>query len=147
MQTSWFSLPEGWAGALYLLQYYGANRLGLKPGFIGNLAAAMWKKLQKRIAKLPWWMTNPFFITVIVFSVWMVFFDESNMITQYRKHRELSTLLEKRRFYRDQIKETNKAFSELNSNPATQEKFAREHYWMKRDNEDVFVIVDEKTAN
>jgi len=74
----------------------------------------------------------------------MTFFDEYNFITQYRKHRELSALLEKRKFYRDQIKVTNEAFAELTTNPATQEKFAREHYWMKRDNEDVFVIVPEK---
>ena len=46
--------------------------------------------------------------------------------------------------YKDQIKQTDKAYAELTTNPATQEKFAREHYWMKRDNEDVFVIVPEK---
>lgn len=87
-------------------------------------------------------MTNPFFITAIVFATWMIFFDESNLISQYRKHKELSALLEKKKFYTDQIKETNKAYQELTTNPATQEKFAREHYWMKRDNEDVFVIVE-----
>lgn len=74
----------------------------------------------------------------------MTFFDESNLLTQYKKHCELTDLQEKRKFYRDQIKETNKAFAELTTNLATQEKFAREHYWMKRDNEDVFVIVPEK---
>ncbi len=87
-------------------------------------------------------MTNPFFITALVFGIWMIFFDESNLISQYRKHKELSDLLEKKKFYTDQIKETNKAYQELTTNPATQEKFAREHYWMKRDNEDVFVIVE-----
>ncbi|MFM2306963.1 MAG: hypothetical protein RLZZ367_1632 [Bacteroidota bacterium] len=87
-------------------------------------------------------MTNPFFITALVFGTWMIFFDESNLISQYRKHKELSDLLEKKKFYTDQIKETNKAYQELTTNPATQEKFAREHYWMKRDNEDVFVIVE-----
>ena len=106
----------------------------------------MWKNFKKKIAKLPWWITNPFFIATLLFTVWMLFFDESNIFTQYHKHRELCDLLEKRKFYRDQIKVTNKAFSELNTNPATQEKFAREHYWMKRDNEDVFVIV-QKSGN
>ncbi len=86
-------------------------------------------------------MTNPFFITAIAFSVWMIFFDQSNLITQYHKQCELSDLLEKRKFYHNQIKETDKAYAELTTNQATQEKFAREHYWMKRDNEDVFVIV------
>ena len=89
-------------------------------------------------------MTNPFFLVIIAFAVWMTFFDESNLLTQYRKHCELSDLQQKRQYYRGQIKQTDKAFAELTTNPATQEKFAREHYWMKRDNEDVFVIVQEK---
>jgi len=63
---------------------------------------------------------------------------KNNLLIQYRKYSELADLRGKRKFYRDQIKETQRAFSELTTNPATQEKFAREHYWMKRDNEDVF---------
>jgi hypothetical protein len=104
----------------------------------------MWKNLKKKISKLPWWASNPFVVTAVLFSVWMVFFDENSLPVQYRKHSELSSLLEKRKFYTDQIKITDKAYAELTTNPATQEKFAREHYWMKRDNEDVFVIVQEK---
>jgi len=104
----------------------------------------MWKNIQNKIDKLPWWMTNLFFIAILLFGIWMICFDESNLVTQYRKHCELSDLQEKRKFYKDQIKETDKAVAELTTNPATQEKFAREHYWMKRDNEDVFVIVPEK---
>ena len=72
----------------------------------------------------------------------MFFFDDSNMIIQYRNHCEFADLLQKKKFYQDQIKQTDKAYAELTTNPATQEKFAREHYWMKRDNEDVFVIVE-----
>ena len=74
----------------------------------------------------------------------MLFIDDNNLINQYHKHRELNALLGKKSFYMQQIRETNKEFAELNTNPVTQEKFAREHYWMKRDNEDVFVIVPEK---
>lgn len=104
----------------------------------------MWKKLQKKISKLPWWATNPFCIAGSLFLVWMLFIDDNNLINQYKKHSELSALLEKKDFYVQQIKVTDKEFFELTTNPATQEKFAREHYWMKRDNEDVFVIVAEK---
>lgn len=104
----------------------------------------MWKKLQKKITKLPWWVTNPFCISVVFFLVWIFFIDNNNLLNQYRKHRELSELLEKKNFYVQQIKKTDQDLFELKNNPATQEKFAREHYWMKRDNEDVFVIVHEK---
>ncbi len=74
----------------------------------------------------------------------MLFLDENNLINQYRKHRELAALLEKRNYYTEQIKETDREFYQLTTNRYTQEKFAREHYYMKRDNEDVFVIVEEK---
>jgi cell division protein DivIC len=104
----------------------------------------MWKKLQKKISKLPWWSTNPFCLATAAFLVWMLFIDDNNLINQYRKHSELSALLEKKDFFVQQIKKTDKEYFELTTNPATQEKFAREHYWMKRDNEDVFVIVPAK---
>ena len=104
----------------------------------------MWKKLQKKIAKLPWWATNPFCIAGVLFIIWMFAIDDNNVFNQYKRHSELSALLEKKDFYVQQIKKTDKQYFELTTNPATQEKFAREHYWMKRDNEDVFVIVKEK---
>ena len=104
----------------------------------------MWKNIEKKIAKLPVAVRNPFLPAFLLFAVWMIFFDENNVLTQYRKYSELSDLKEKKSFYVEQIAETNKEFAELTTNPATQEKFAREHFRMKRDNEDVFVIVKEK---
>jgi len=101
----------------------------------------MWKALKKRIRKLPPYVRNIYFVLGCSFLVWMLFLDDNNLINQYRKHRELSALLEKKAFYQQQISKTQKEYYELTTNPETQEKFAREHYWMKRDNEDVFVIV------
>jgi hypothetical protein len=101
---------------------------------------AMWRKLRKRFSNVPPYLKNIYFITGVLFVFWMLFLDENNMMTQYRRHRELSALLVKRNFYAGQISQTDQQYHELTSNPATQEKFAREHYWMKRDNEDVFVI-------
>lgn len=106
-----------------------------------NFEILMWNKFQKRIASLPAWLKNIYFICGVAFVVWMVAVDDNNVINQYRKHVELTALLDKKKFYLKQITETQKQLSELTSNPATQEKFAREHYWMKRGNEDVYVIV------
>lgn len=104
----------------------------------------MWKNFQKRIRFIPPFFRSVYFVAAILFAVWMCFFDENNFINQYRRHAELSSLLEKREYYVEQIAKTDKEYKELTTNPQTQEKFAREHYWMKRDNEDVFVIVEEK---
>ena len=77
----------------------------------------------------------------------MFFLDENNFINQYRKHAELKSLVQKKNFYKEQIEQTNQSIAELNGNSSAQEKFAREHYFMKKDSEDVFVIVEEKPKN
>lgn len=109
-----------------------------------KFAFVMWKNFQKRIRFIPPFFRSVYFVAGVFFTVWMCFFDENNFITQYRRHAELSDLLEKKDYYVEQIAKTDKEYKELTTNPETQEKFAREHYWMKRDNEDVFVIVEEQ---
>lgn len=107
----------------------------------------MWKATKKNFKSIPALFKNPYFITAILFVVWMIFFDEANVVNQYRLHTQLNNLREKKLFFVQQIAATDKAFLELTSNPQSQEKFAREHYWMKKDNEDVFVIVANQSKN
>ncbi len=107
----------------------------------------MWKATKKNFKNIPALFKDPYFIAATLFAAWMIFFDEDNVMNQYRLHAQLRDLHEKKSFYLQQIATTNKAYSELTSNPQSQEKFAREHYWMKKDNEDVFVIVDNQSKN
>jgi hypothetical protein len=107
----------------------------------------MWQKLQLSIKKLPPLFRNIYFLCGMVFVLWMLFGDDNNMMVQFHRHRELSSLLDKRNFYVQQIELTTRQQAELTTNPATEEKFAREHYWMKRDNEDVYVIVNKDKSN
>jgi cell division protein FtsB len=102
------------------------------------------KKLQIFWEKLPTWMKNPYLVTLILFAFWMLFADENSMISQFRRWSELSELKKKKQYYEQQIKITTTAYNELTANTESQEKFAREHYWMKRDNEDVFFIVQKE---
>ena len=104
----------------------------------------MWMQVKKRVKRLPAIIRNPYFIVGTLFLSWMLFLDENNLINQYRKYSELKSLEEKKRYYAEQTQQTEKELGELTSSKLTQEKFAREHYWMKRDSEDVYVIV--KTA-
>lgn len=99
------------------------------------------KAIQKKWEQVPGWVKSPYLITMLLFSSWMLFLDENNMVNQYRKWKQLYDLREKRDFYAENIATTQQELNELKYNTATQEKFAREHYYMKKDNEDVFVIV------
>jgi cell division protein FtsB len=90
---------------------------------------------------------NKFFWVTAAFLVWMLFFDKNDLLSQYQYHQEVSKLKTERDFYTKQTAQVTKDLSELTSNPAQLEKFAREKYLMKKDNEDVFVIVKDKPSN
>ena len=87
---------------------------------------------------------NKFFIVTVAFIVWMLFFDKNDLISQYEYHQQVNSLKQERDFYQTETDKVNKDLDELTSNPQKLEKFAREKYLMKKDNEDVFVIVKEK---
>jgi cell division protein DivIC len=101
------------------------------------------KEVRKKFKQLHPAIRNPYLIALFLFFAWMIFMDENNLLNQYRKYSQLKELREKRAYYIEQIKTTNQQYAELTTNPESQEKFAREKYRMKRDNEDVFVIVKE----
>lgn len=86
---------------------------------------------------------NKYFLSVAAFIVWMLFFDKNDMISQYEFRSEVNKLQEDKDFYVKEISQVKNDLNELNTNLNTAEKFAREKYFMKKDNEDVFVIIKE----
>ena len=86
------------------------------------------------------WLKNKFSLTLLVFAVWLVFFDHNDLFVQMERTSELKQLEKGRDYYTEQIQEMKKELSELDNDPASLEKAAREKYMMKKDNEDVFII-------
>ncbi|AMQ00411.1 Septum formation initiator [Pedobacter cryoconitis] len=84
---------------------------------------------------------NKYFLSTAAFAVWMLFFDKNDMLSQYEYRAEVHKLQEEKDFYEKQTAQVKKDLNELNTNLNTAEKFAREKYFMKKDNEDVFVII------
>lgn len=93
---------------------------------------------------IPTYIKNKYFLSGSIFLVWVLFFDQNNLITQFSYKQELNKLLDDKQYYIQEIKSTIDNLNELMSNPKTLEKFARENYLMKMDNEDIFVIVEKK---
>jgi len=92
------------------------------------------------LSHIPSWLKNKFLLAGAAFVFWIVFFDENDLILQSRRKAELKELKASKAYYIEQIEKERKALEELKSNPAAIEKFAREQYMMKRDNEDLFII-------
>lgn len=97
-----------------------------------------------RSGNIPWYMKNKFMIASALFLVWLTFFDRNNFIDQYKLHTQLNDLRSKKEYYAVQINIVKQEKQELFTNMASLEKFAREHYMMKKANEDLFVIVSDK---
>ena len=86
-------------------------------------------------------LKNKYVFTTIIFIVWMLFFDRNDIISQIGMRNKLSQMKQDKLYYTTEIDKNKMAMQELMTNPETLEKFAREKYLMKKDDEDVFVIV------
>jgi len=87
---------------------------------------------------------NKFVLTFLFFSVWIIFFDQNNLIDRFSDVKKLNQLEKEKEYYKKQIKEDQQRILELTSDKDDLEKFAREKYLMKKDNEDIFVVIQEK---
>jgi len=93
------------------------------------------------IKQIPAPLRNKYFILLAVFITWMIFFDKHDFLTQWRLQQTLNKMEEDRTYYDEKIQET---WQDKQDNENDPEKYAREHYYLQKDNEDVFIIVDEK---
>lgn len=98
-------------------------------------------KVVKKILSV---LKNKYLLTTVGLTVWILFFDKNDLFTQLEFRKEVKVLQEDRNYYANEIKSITSDLRELSSNPKTLEKFAREKYYMKRDNEDIFVLVPKK---
>lgn len=87
-------------------------------------------------------LINKFFLTTVAFVVWMVFFDSNNLITRNRLQEKLDVLNLEKQFYLREIRKDSILTHQLMTDSTQLEKFARERYLMKKEREDVFLVID-----
>jgi cell division protein DivIC len=93
----------------------------------------------KKVASI---LTNKYLVASVFFIVWMLFFDQRDYFQLRDRQAELNKLEAKKHYYVQEIEKTKKELQDLQNNPAALEKFAREHYLMKKDGEDIYIIED-----
>jgi len=89
------------------------------------------------------YILNKYFVTGLAFLVWMLFFDQESFIDQIKLSRTLKNLEHQKDYYQKEISNIEDAIYVLENDTAHLEKYAREKYFMKKENEDVFVIIEE----
>ena len=88
-------------------------------------------------------LLNKYFLTLVAFTVWMIFFDNNSLKRQRQLNRQIEGINAMKAYYQQEIARNEQAIYELETNMETLEKYAREKYLMKRDSEDVYIITRE----
>ena len=94
----------------------------------------------KLLKNIPSFLRNKFLLASLFFLIWMLFFDRNDMFTQMERRSELDELRQSKQYFEKQIAENRKFSKDLQFNASAIEKYAREKYLMKRENEDLFII-------
>ncbi len=92
--------------------------------------------------KLPGFITNKYLIALLVMAGWLLFFDKNNMIQQWRLQRQLHDLRRDKQYYLEEIERDSTELRSLKDDPEALERYARETYMMKKENEDIFIMPD-----
>lgn len=96
--------------------------------------------------RLPGYLRNKYIIALILFIIWILLFDNNNLIDRYHDLKALNQLQSDKEYYTNRIEEDRRKLNELRTDNDNLEKFAREEYYMKKDDEDIFIIVTEDKA-
>ena len=93
--------------------------------------------------RLPKFTRNFYFIFGFLFLLWMTFFDSNDLYSQYQLHKKVKTLKSEKAYYESNIEQVRKDREELLTDDELLEKFARERYLMKKESEDLYVVVED----
>ena len=96
-----------------------------------------WKEIRKK----KWFsiLTNIYILILTVFVIWMIFFDTNSLLIHMELKREINKLEKQKEFLKDEIKKDKEIIDRL-SDPEELEKFAREQYYLKKKDEEIYII-------
>lgn len=85
-------------------------------------------------------ISNKYVVALLIFIVWVTFFDRNNLIRWAKVNLNISGQRREIRYYQKEIESTEEKLNELSSNLDSLEKFAREQYYFHQEDEVVFIV-------
>ena len=83
-----------------------------------------------------------YYMVLVLALVWMLFLDRFKLTSRYKVQQEIEQLRTERNYYEQSLKELEKRSYQMTQSEEI-ERLAREKYYMKKSDEDVFLIVEE----
>ncbi|AYN68488.1 septum formation initiator family protein [Euzebyella marina] len=95
----------------------------------------------KEIRQKKWFglLTNIYILVLTVFVIWMLFFDTNSLLIHLELKKEINKLEKQQEFLKQEIAKDKQILEKL-SNPEELEKFAREKYFLKKKDEEIYLI-------
>ena len=84
-------------------------------------------------------LKNSYVIIIIIFVVWMIFFDSNSILVHNELNNDINDLKNQKEYYKNEIERDNIELNQIKTDSGL-EKYAREKLFMKRDNEEIFII-------
>lgn len=87
---------------------------------------------------------NKYLLAIIVFILIVLFFDDNNLLERFDLLDDKAEIKAQIESYDVGIKESNRKYQELKTDSKNLEKFAREEFFMKKKDEDIYIIVEKE---
>jgi len=101
----------------------------------------MWQKIKEnRLFRL---LVNKYLLTGVAFVLWITFFDDNNLIELAKVKLNTINQEKQKQYYKSEIKLIEQKLQELDSNVDSLEKFAREQYYYKLPDEEIYVFKED----
>ncbi|MGI9138962.1 MAG: FtsB family cell division protein [Sediminibacterium sp.] len=94
------------------------------------------------LKKITPFIANRYFVVAVGFFIWMLFFDQRDFFQQRERTAELKKVEAAKKYYQEEIDKTKQQLKNLQNNPASVEKYARERYLLRREGEEVYLFED-----
>ena len=91
------------------------------------------------------YFVNKYFVTIFLFLMWMIFFDSTSFLVINELNGEVNKYETQLAYYQSEYQKNDEFYKKLMNNKDEKEKYARENYFMKKPNEEIFILVVDST--
>ena len=99
---------------------------------------------QHKFSRFRHLLLNKYVVTLVGFFIFLIFFDNHNLISRWETSRKINSMEKEIKFYQSEIDKNKAKMNEMQTSDESLEKYAREQYHLKKDSEDVFIIKEEE---
>ena len=102
----------------------------------------MKKKIKDLYHKIPNWIKNGYFISAIIFFIWILFFDTNSILKNIERENKINQLKTDIQYYKEEIKKDKAVIDVISQDSLTAdlEKYFREQLLLSKKNEEIFII-------